>query len=1370
MNRASSWINKEPDFNVRDAAEEAARAAGLNLHEWLAETWRLHAAEIQASVEDLDDDERAYAVARRISRRRMAAHASRRSDRFATSRRPNHDAPARSADERIWTRVNQALNTFESEQAAEVRSADPVETRTQYREPEARSSRQPRGRVAAPPPPARSRLSIDAAMDEIAERQMELERPGRRAAPQPSPEQPLLRQELAKVAEALADLRRDTAESASSVEVEALRREVVQIAQGLTALAPRETIEHIQAAVHDLASRVAEARTVGLVDEFISPVEELIYDLKRSLLGAAPTAALEAIEKRIGALARNVEALAETRIDPDSVGSLLEHSQDIRAMLSTAAANRPNVEALEKRIGELGGRIDRISERGATSAGLDAIVKSVAQIRADLETQNPIKAVKALDGRIDALSRKMDQAASRSDVDAHFDRLSKRLDSMHRDLAERAPDSRKLEDMFIALQARIDQARPAASATEMRDLVSQLMGKLDQAIGAGAEPSSLSALEEQISRVAARLETRGDSRADGQSKDLARIEGLLGAISQRLENPLPISAVDQVQATVRLLIERFDATLRTGVTGETLAAIEQRLADVAQKLDAPATNETLTSIERRLADVAQKLDAPAADDKFTSIERKLAEVTQKLDAPATGDSLTSIERRLADVAQKLDAPVTAELDTARLESMIQDLAARMVNPALAETDVASIKQALAQIADRMDAALRGDGEQGAIQGLEDQIAALTQRMEKASEAGVAKLERSMDDIQEQMERLRSELDSPVREALEREISDLRSLHSAADRRTHATLNAVHETLEKVVDRLAMLENEIEPPAPVKAPGAAAAMRRDELDDYKPSIDLKFEPPKTEAEASAKPMAPPSPSVSTNTGPARAPLAPAEAQKVAPPTADAQVRADQTMRRVPPAPAAPKLGSAIGDDFLLEPGSGKPSPRDAAPAAPPAQSTAAPPAASANAATFEDALDAALNRPATPAAGDLEAGDAQANFIAAVRRAQQSASAPREGGSTGNQLLDEARARARAAAAEAEAQQTKSSKGGAFGLKSLFSGRKKATTAAGITGLVVILGALQAANMFYQSDRSRPMRTAQNNAVAPAPAAPEKATARAEAPRLGLASPPADRFTQASPLADMTPVASVPVNASPARNAVPAAPRDPMMLAAAGDAHAQYELGVRLAEGRHGPRDPAKALDWLTKSADQKFAPAQYRLGVIYEKGIGVPRDSARARALYLAAAERGNVKAMHNLGALLADGGAEGKPDYAAAARWFKRAAEHGVRDSQYNLAILAARGLGLQQDLVESYVWFSAASLQGDADAGAKMKEVASRLDAAQLTRAQATAKAHRVRPVDPAVNEPLEPEGGWATAPEPNITKPSASRSPKISSLQTR
>jgi TPR repeat protein len=56
-------------------------------------------------------------------------------------------------------------------------------------------------------------------------------------------------------------------------------------------------------------------------------------------------------------------------------------------------------------------------------------------------------------------------------------------------------------------------------------------------------------------------------------------------------------------------------------------------------------------------------------------------------------------------------------------------------------------------------------------------------------------------------------------------------------------------------------------------------------------------------------------------------------------------------------------------------------------------------------------------------------------------------------------------------------------------------------------------------------------------------------------------------------------------------------------AASGQANAQYEMGVRLAEGRGMPQDNQAALQWLEKAARQNLAPAQYRLAAMLERGV-----------------------------------------------------------------------------------------------------------------------------------------------------------------------
>jgi uncharacterized protein len=76
------------------------------------------------------------------------------------------------------------------------------------------------------------------------------------------------------------------------------------------------------------------------------------------------------------------------------------------------------------------------------------------------------------------------------------------------------------------------------------------------------------------------------------------------------------------------------------------------------------------------------------------------------------------------------------------------------------------------------------------------------------------------------------------------------------------------------------------------------------------------------------------------------------------------------------------------------------------------------------------------------------------------------------------------------------------------------------------------------------------------------------------------------------------------------------------LAAAGDAEAQYNLGVMYDNGKGVPQDSAMAMSWFRKSAAQGNADAQYNLGVMYDNGKGVPQDYVQAHMWFNLAASR----------------------------------------------------------------------------------------------------------------------------------------------------
>ena len=108
-------------------------------------------------------------------------------------------------------------------------------------------------------------------------------------------------------------------------------------------------------------------------------------------------------------------------------------------------------------------------------------------------------------------------------------------------------------------------------------------------------------------------------------------------------------------------------------------------------------------------------------------------------------------------------------------------------------------------------------------------------------------------------------------------------------------------------------------------------------------------------------------------------------------------------------------------------------------------------------------------------------------------------------------------------------------------------------------------------------------------------------------------------------------------------------------AAAGDAEAQYRMGMMARFGWGVDKDIAAAVKWLSAAAKQNYAPAQAELGTMYRLGRGVPEDQKEAARLLTAAATQGVGIAQLSIGRMYRD-------------------------------------GIGVNRDLVEAYAWFSAA------------------------------------------------------------------------------
>lgn len=143
------------------------------------------------------------------------------------------------------------------------------------------------------------------------------------------------------------------------------------------------------------------------------------------------------------------------------------------------------------------------------------------------------------------------------------------------------------------------------------------------------------------------------------------------------------------------------------------------------------------------------------------------------------------------------------------------------------------------------------------------------------------------------------------------------------------------------------------------------------------------------------------------------------------------------------------------------------------------------------------------------------------------------------------------------------------------------------------------------------------------------------------------------------------------------------------LAEAGDARAQYFLGILYDDGLGAQDDAATAAEWYRRAADQGLAEAQFAIGLMRYGGHGVPRDLKIARD-------------------------------------WIARAAEQGLPPAQSVLASIYYSGAGVPRDYVEAYKWLEIAATISPNDISSDLRDVAAKaMTAEEVEQAKARAKA---------------------------------------------
>ena len=610
---------------------------------------------------------------------------------------------------------------------------------------------------------------------------------------------------------------------------------------------PEELLDKVEGLKKQLQS-VASQREVGRIEESLLHLADRLDSLPEDL---SDRAVLGRIESQLASLASE---LAESRSRRASAESELdERLSSLSVVLAEVgeSGRTPDLSGIEQKLEDVGSRLDEDRQAGhELIARLDHRIAALTAAIEQQEDEAASEILANLTQKIDTLGEAI-EAQDAGGTRRGIELLDRKLEQLAGSLGEQAEHLSRAQ--FESLETRLDEMQ-----TQLEDLSRRARNstaqfgpfakKLDEiasrvtALGAIGAPTPLStrlaSIEERLSGLVARS---GDPRS--LHTQLENVISRLELLKGRSIDPARLNDLfDRVDSAVRALPEeRFDRIERkldeTSAPIERFDRLERKISEVALSA---IGEDRFDRLERTISDSA---GSRALDERFTALERKLDDAHGGADR----DRLQRLEKKLDTIASlgsiartpgENDDLITAD-DLADFRSEIVTLRRELRSlPSFGEGET-GLGEVLRAISARLDR-LPAEPPATAIV-LEEQIERVTRLLEDPSHSrlALAHIEASLKAIEERLEDTRrsvllrtpevedideAETVAELARALSDDVSALKAAAPATEKSAD-TLDAVHDTLEAVVKRMAFLERDAERAAaekraPAEAPSAA----------------------------------------------------------------------------------------------------------------------------------------------------------------------------------------------------------------------------------------------------------------------------------------------------------------------------------------------------------------------------------------------------------------------------------------------------------------------------------------------------------------------------------------------------------------------
>lgn len=549
------------------------------------------------------------------------------------------------------------------------------------------------------------------------------------------------------------------------------------------------------------------------VSRRISEIESLLIERALPRATRAPATSRDVIDGQLARIAEKLRSETPASTPPRAQTAALPTQQAeitrLRRQVGDLARSVDQIAAkgIEPALRDLIDKIDQSRVDGVSEDSLAPIIHLLADMRRSVENA-PSLLARAMRDEVETLSLRIDALADNSVDPASFTLLRQQVESMASSLVEiagRMSTQDNLEQQIRVLTQRVEDmaAVPRELASKLIELVEDMRRSIERLDTSPA----LRALERRIDQ-AIQHNSNMPPIVDHVLEDVRRaVHSLaehpaLSAIQKRVaelaatSGALPNQIVDML-TQLRHSIERMEEN-------HSLAALEEKLQEMSLRaMPVPAhLTESLSEIRLSIERLAANAGLRGSSDhmmRLETIEQRVSQIADRLETPPF---LHKFETLHQDMMLRLDRASNALSDeqVSAIVARIEEMQRAMIMPS--STRLEDLVSQLAAKIERLTGS--GAADPRALQAIENQLLRIAERLERhgGSSDAIDTIERSISDVVAQIARARQPEQEPI------VTSQIRALQDESERRTHATLNAVHETLEKVVDRLALLEGDV----------------------------------------------------------------------------------------------------------------------------------------------------------------------------------------------------------------------------------------------------------------------------------------------------------------------------------------------------------------------------------------------------------------------------------------------------------------------------------------------------------------------------------------------------------------------------------